>query len=152
MLPQHSPWISTHMFPVTLCGTMCHGHQHRSQLQQDHGPRHGPQQCLRPDLTIPHFCGITGYPDKNGPSDSTALGYQNGLKWLTRPWASAQPPVATGTTDINSDCGWCSTVHPDMALSSSSDLNDTMVPCDSTSRSDQQDPVIQSTEFSEVRS
>lgn len=58
------PWISTCIVPMVPCGILGHGEQHRPQMHQDHGPRHGPG-------------GSPGYPDqchphwKHGPRIST---------------------------------------------------------------------------------
>ena len=49
-----------------------------------------------------------------------ALVYQQGLRWLTRPWSSARPLVVTGAMDVNSNLGRCRIMDPDKALSSDS--------------------------------
>ena len=58
--------------------------------------------------------GSTGHPDQYGPSGSMTLGHQHGLKWLSRPWASAQSSVVTGAMDINSDPDWFRVMDRDM--------------------------------------
>lgn len=46
-LAQQCPWISICMIHMPPGVNKGHGHQHRLQLQQEQGPRHGPQQQLR---------------------------------------------------------------------------------------------------------
>lgn len=49
----HKLWISTHMVSsYGICGNTGHEDQHRSQLQQDHRPRHGPHSSVGTDITI----------------------------------------------------------------------------------------------------
>ena len=50
---------------------------------------------------------------------SMALGYQHGLRWLTRPWASIQPSAVTEAMDINTDPGYYRATDPDMVFGSS---------------------------------
>ena len=66
--------------------------------------------------------------DQYGSWSGIALRHQHGLRWLTRPWVSAQPLVVTESMDINTYPGWCRTVGSDMALSSSPGPEDTMCP------------------------
>lgn len=43
---QQSPWISTGLVPMTPCGNIGHGHHHKPQLQQEHGPRYALSSIL----------------------------------------------------------------------------------------------------------
>lgn len=68
-----------------------------------------------------------------------AHGYQYDSRWQIRHQETAQPSVATGTTDVSSDPGCHRAMDPDMALSSSSGLEQTMAPYGSTGHLDQHD-------------
>ena len=102
---QHGPrWLTRQTLSIcrALGGNRNHRHHPTSQLLQ-HRPL-----------------------DQYGPWSDIALRHQHGLRWLTRPWVSAQPLVVTESIDINTYPGWCSTVESDMALSSSPGPEDTM--------------------------
>lgn len=61
----------------------------------------------------------TGHLDQHGPvGNSTAPGHQQGTRWLPKPWAFAEPSVATGARKTTSDPGLHKATDPDMALSS----------------------------------
>lgn len=123
-LDQQDPWISTHMIPMTLCGNTGQEHQHRPQLQQEYGPRHAPGQELRPEHHYNPVCSSTGPPDPSGSSDSKALEYQQGLRYLTRPQASTQPQKPWISTQTLATAGqWTQT-----CLSCSPGLDITLVP------------------------
>ena len=68
--------------------------------------------------------GTISHLDQHGSSDGTVLGYQQGHRLWARRWASVWPLVATWATNINTDPGCCRA--RDMALSSSSGLDNTM--------------------------
>lgn len=62
-LAESSPRVSTCVSPMTPCANASPGHHHRPQLQQDHKPRHGLWQQLRPGC---HHgpSGSTGHPNQ----------------------------------------------------------------------------------------
>lgn len=76
--------------------------------------------------------GGTDHPDQYGPGGSKTLGHQYGLRWLSRPWASARPPVATGAMDINPDPDYYWATIPDMAHGNNPGPEDIRVLCGST--------------------
>lgn len=117
-------------------GNSDYGPQHRSRLQQDHGPRHGP--WWQPDITMAprssiayrHPCGFrwiqtidfSMVPDSNPDlSCSRAMDpdvahsgsgdlYPLGLRWQLRPPILTWPMVAVGLTGLKmAPC--CSTDH-----------------------------------------
>ena len=77
--------------------------------------------------------GSTSHLDQHGCSDGLVLGHQQGLRLWPKPWASVWPLVATWVTNINTDPGCYRAT--DMALSSSSGLDNSMPLDGSTGRS-----------------
>lgn len=61
--------MALRLFLVGLSGNMGFGHQHRPQLQQDHGPRHGLSNNSRLNDTMV-LEGNRGHPDQHGPTGS----------------------------------------------------------------------------------
>lgn len=88
-----------------------------------------------PDITMVPS-GSVYHSHLYGPGYSMALGHQHSLRWLIRSQATIWPLVATGTTDINADpgCG-CRVTDPDMALSSSTGLDNTSTSSDTNKAS-----------------
>lgn len=124
---QHRPGISACMVPMVPCSILGNRDQHRPQLQQDHGLRHGPWQQRRPRC-------------------------HHGSRWQCRSLESAWPQQQCGSwtsawtqvgvqapsicsifsshevVDINTDLGCCGATDLDMALGSSSGEDMIMAP------------------------
>lgn len=67
------------------CGNVCHGHQHRTQLQQNYGQRQWPQQHLGPRCH--HNSGdCKGHPDQPDYRGSTALDTLIATGWFLACW------------------------------------------------------------------
>lgn len=86
----------------------------------------GCSRPMDPDMAPAHSLDITiapggsiSHPSLYGPVDSMTLGHQRESTWQARPWAFAQPSVATGTMDIDIDVGFRRAMNSDLALSSS---------------------------------
>lgn len=116
--PPTSPWT-----PVAA----------RTQTQTCPGQQFDPDDTMAPD-------GSTKHPDQYSPGGSKALGHQNGLRWLSRPWACDQPPGAIGNMDINPDPGCCWVSDPDMSHCSCLGPDMSIAPCDSVGHPDYHSP------------
>lgn len=73
--------------------------------------QHGPQQQLKA-VCYHGLGGSIGHADHYDLGGSIALRQQQGLKWLTRPWASAEPLLVTGAMNHNPDPHLCSDAYP----------------------------------------
>ncbi|MEJ1281221.1 hypothetical protein NN561_012170 [Cricetulus griseus] len=74
--------------------------------------------------------GTTGYPDQHLSRRMVSI-YQHGSRWQPRCLALAWPLMVSGATDVNTEPGCNRDPDPDMALTSSPSLDDTMAPVDS---------------------
>lgn len=63
------------MVPISPCGSTDHGHQHRPQLQQDYGPKHGLWLQLGPR----HQYGSGGSTGLRTPTWSQVAGQKPGI-------------------------------------------------------------------------
>lgn len=95
-------WLSMSLAPQhTWCPYPCaytsYRHQQGPKLQQDQGPRHGPQQQLWSGCYHGPG-GSSGHPHQYDFDSSKALRQQHGLRQLSRPCASAQPLVGQQET------------------------------------------------------
>lgn len=95
--PRFIEGLGNDMVPIIPCGYQGHRHRHRPQLQQEHGPRHALGNIS--DNMPGHHHGLSGAPghlELYSIVNSKASRYQHGLRWLSGPWVSTQPPVTTG--------------------------------------------------------
>lgn len=80
--------VQTTVLCTVLGDNRGHRHEHRTQLQQDHRPKHGPwQQSSLDDTMVPG--GSVGLLEWHGPCGGISFGHSH--RWYPRPWASAGP-------------------------------------------------------------
>lgn len=73
-----------------------------------------------------HSCGGSlGHPDQYDPCGSMALGHRYGLRWLTKPQASARTLEITRTANIKSDPSYYWTKDPGYGPLQQPELDDT---------------------------
>lgn len=89
---------------------MDHEHHHRPQLQQEHKSINTLGSSMRLDITM----ALAVIQATQMGMILVALGHQNSVKELSRPWASAQSLVATGDMGINPDPDYCWSMASDI--------------------------------------
>ncbi|KAL6036598.1 hypothetical protein STEG23_016661 [Scotinomys teguina] len=92
-------------------GNIDNRHQRRTQLHQDHRPKHGHQHILDPVVTVA-LGGSTDLSDQSGPSNNVVPELQHGPWWLPRPMEAEQPLVIKGAVGFNTDAGCGGTRDP----------------------------------------
>lgn len=109
------PWVVTGV-TVTLRVWPLQGHRTKHDLRQKSGLGH---------LQVPRW-QLQPPPDQYVPSTSMVLGQQRSLRRPNECHASTDASVLMGAMDINSDPGLCRAMNPNLVLSSSSVLENTI--------------------------
>lgn len=100
---QQEPWISAQVLPET-------GPQTQTWLWQQLRSICRPVTAERSSYLF-------------GPSNSTALRYQESHRWRPRSWVSVCPLVATQGVDIRTDSGYNRSMDSEAVLGNNPDLN-----------------------------
>lgn len=114
--------------PRYPCNNMCHGHQHRPWLQQDHLPRYDPRQLPGPSVSMAAG-SRTDNSVQYGSAVGMALRHQHGHMQQPRPQAYRWPLMGTWATDVSTDLDWDRSTDSSIVLGRSPGIDVTMVPC-----------------------